>query len=166
MQTNLRVLNHEWHGPLLVFYRSRLSACSQPRVVVYRPARARSDHASPGWRPFTAFNPGAMLPDYRRQLPRMLPAQVLNPRRRGAAMAESREPTTSVQLAHWGLASPFNHHTVVLWPGSQLRQERPKINSIQLPANNCHLAVSFFIIPVTHQEPEHMLSGSWSFERH
>lgn len=68
----------------------------------------------------------------------------------GPAMAESREPTAT--LTRWGLASPFNHHTVVHWPGSQLRQKRLKLNSIQLPVNNCHLNVNFFIFLTTHLE--------------
>lgn len=70
------------------------------------------------------------------------------------------------QLTLWGLASPFNHHTVVHWPGSQLRQKRLKINSIQLPANDCHLTVNVFLIHITHLEAEHLLSGSRSFESH
>lgn len=164
MQTNPREINHKWHGPLLVFYHSWLSSCRQPWLIVHRPASVWP--CQPGCRPYTVFNPGTALVDYQWQkLPRMLPAQVLN-LGGGLAMAQSREAPASAQLTHWGLASPCNHHTVVHWPGSQLGQKSLKINSIQLPANDCYLSVNVFLIHITHLEAEHLLHGSRSFESH
>lgn len=149
MLTNPRALNHKWQGPLLIFYRSWSSSCNQSGLL-FTGLRGHVWPCQPGWRPYTAFNGAAAPPDYRRQkLPRMLPAQVLT--HGGPAMAGSREPTASAQLTRWGLASPFNHHTVVHWPGSQLRQKQLKINSIQLPANNWCLSVNLFVIYITHQ---------------
>lgn len=164
MQTIPRALNHKWHRPLLAFYRSWLSSCCQPWLIVFRPAGVWP--CQPGWRPYTAFNLGTVPVDHRRRkLPRMISAQVLN-LRRGLEMAQSREATASAELTHWGLASLCNHHTVVHWPGSQLGQKRLKINSIQLPANDCHLTVNVFLIHINHLEAEHLLCGSRSFESH
>ena len=46
-------------------------------------------------------------------------------------VALSKEVTTSALLTHWGLAFPSNNHTVVHWPGTQWRQKRLKINTMQ-----------------------------------
>lgn len=129
MQTNPRLLNHKWGGPLLIFLALLAVHVESALLVVCRPSRLGP--GQPGQRPQSVFNPGAARPDDRWQkLPRMLPTQVLNPQ--WPCDGWDQRTNRQCTLAHWGLASPFNHHTVVHWPGSQLRQKGLKINSIQL----------------------------------
>lgn len=164
MQTNLGELNHKWHhlDPFIApgwYHVISLGLLSTGLQVC--------DHASQDKDRTLPFNPG---PGVARLTMAEASSNASPPRSwtyGGLAMAESREAKRQcAQLTLWGLASPFNHHTVVHWPGSQLRQKRLKINSIRLPANDCHLSVNVLLIHITHLEAEHLLHGSRSFESH
>lgn len=102
-------LNHKWHGPLLAFYHSWLSSCNQPWLIVYRPASVCQCQS--GWRPYTAFNLGTALPDYRwRKFPRMLPAQVLNLRWPwdGRVQRSNRQCTAHTLRSGLSLQPPYH----------------------------------------------------------